>query len=149
MRAVVTRVLKAEVVIGKETYSDTGEGLLVLVGSQSGDSEKDLEYIADKIMNLRIFEDDMGKMNRSILDRGGEIMLVSQFTLLGDARKGRRPSFIEAGSPDDARPVFDALVEKIKGYGLRVGTGVFQEHMEVMSVNDGPVTILLDSRKVF
>ena len=90
MRAVVTRVLKAEVVIGKETYSNTGEGLLVLVGSQSGDSEKDLEYIADKIMNLRIFEDDMGKMNRSILDRGGEIMLVSQFTLLGDARKGRR-----------------------------------------------------------
>ena len=149
MRAVVTRVLKAEVVIGKETYSNTGEGLLVLVGSQSGDSEKDLEYIADKIMNLRIFEDDMGKMNRSILDRGGEIMLVSQFTLLGDARKGRRPSFIEAGSPDVARPVFDALVEKIKGYGLRVGTGVFQEHMEVMSVNDGPVTILLDSRKVF
>ena len=149
MRCVIQRVTRASVEVAGETVGKIDNGFLVLVGAEDGDTESDARYCADKIAGLRVFEDANDRMNLSLADVGGSVLLVSQFTLLGDARKGRRPSFIEAGSPDDARPVFDALVEKIKGYGLRVGTGVFQEHMEVMSVNDGPVTILLDSRKVF
>jgi D-tyrosyl-tRNA(Tyr) deacylase len=126
-----------------------GKGLMVLVGVAQGDGEKDIQYMADKLPNLRIFEDDQGKMNLSLLDAGGAILAVSQFTLLGDARGGRRPSFIEAARPEIANPMYGELVRRLKESGLSVETGVFQAEMAVSLVNDGPVTILLDSRKTF
>jgi D-tyrosyl-tRNA(Tyr) deacylase len=122
---------------------------MVLVGVGQGDGEKDLQYMADKLPNLRIFEDEQGKMNLSLLDVGGAILAVSQFTLLGDARGGRRPSFIEAARPDLANPMYEDLVRRLREAGLSVATGVFQAEMAVSLVNDGPVTILLDSRKTF
>lgn len=149
MRAVVTKVKSASVAVeGKETQAIEG-GLLVLLGSQEGDGDADIAYIVDKVCNLRIFEDSEDKMNLSLRDVGGEILVVSQFTLLGDARKGRRPSFIHAGAPAQAEAIYDRAVAAFQKTGIGIKTGTFQAHMEVASVNDGPVTILLDSRKLF
>ena len=122
---------------------------MVFLGIGKEDNQKDIKYIADKIVNLRIFEDDKGKFNLSLLDVEGEILIVSQFTLYGDVRKGRRPSFVEAALPEEAVRLYEKFVEYIGEYGLKVETGVFQEHMIVHIENDGPVTILLDSKKLF
>lgn len=149
MRAVVTRVLNASVEIDGKIYSEIGNGLLVLVGSQEGDNEADLSYISDKVANLRIFSDADGKMNLSIKDVGGEVLIVSQFTLLGDARKGRRPSFVHSGAPSEARNIYEDFLKIFEKEEVPFKTGIFQADMKVASVNDGPVTILLDSRKVF
>ncbi len=149
MRAVVQRVLKSSVTVDGKIVGEIGKGLLVLLGVGKGDTKKDVKYIADKVVNLRIFEDNNGKFNLSLLDIEGEILVVSQFTLYGDARKGRRPSFIEAALPSDALKLYEDFVEYIQEYGLKVETGVFQEHMIVHIENDGPVTILLDSKKIF
>jgi D-aminoacyl-tRNA deacylase len=149
MRCVVQRVSSASVSVNGQTVGQIGKGLMVLVGISSGDGEKDIQYMADKVPNLRIFEDEQGKMNLSLLDVGGAILAVSQFTLLGDARGGRRPSFIDAARPDTANPMYEELVRRLRGTGLAVETGIFQAEMAVSLVNDGPVTILLDSRKTF
>ncbi|MEG0268884.1 MAG: D-aminoacyl-tRNA deacylase [Clostridia bacterium] len=149
MRAVIQRVLSASVRVNNELVGQTEAGLLALIGVEVGDTERDLAYIAEKVPNLRIFEDDAGKMNRSLLDVGGGILAVSQFTLLGDARGGRRPSFITAARPDVAAPMVERLVENWRGLNILVGTGIFGADMKVSLVNDGPITILLDSRKLF
>lgn len=149
MRAVVERVLSAGVRVGGEEASSIKKGLLVLLGIAPDDGEDDVKYIVDKTVNLRIFEDGGGKMNLSLRDICGEIMLVSQFTLMGDARKGRRPSFTGAGRPEEAEPIYRAVTEEYKKAGIEVKTGVFQADMKVEHVNDGPVTILLDSKKTF
>jgi D-tyrosyl-tRNA(Tyr) deacylase len=127
----------------------TGEiarGLLVLLGVQQGDTAEDLRWMVDKLVGLRIFEDDAGKMNRSLVEAGGAMLVVSQFTLLGDCRKGRRPSFIEAAPPEIAESMYDEFVAAVKGQGITVAAGVFRAHMEVALVNDGPVTLIIDSR---
>jgi D-tyrosyl-tRNA(Tyr) deacylase len=126
-----------------------GPGLLVLVGVADGDGPADIEYTASKIRDLRIFGDDQGRMNRSVVDAGGAVLVVSQFTLLADVRRGRRPGFDAAASPDVARTMYESLLDQLRTFGLRVQAGVFQAHMLVDSVNDGPVTILLDSRRQF
>ncbi len=149
MRAVVQRVLTSSVTVDGKVVGEIGKGLLVLLGVGRGDSKKDIKYIADKVVNLRIFEDENGKFNLSLLDIEGELLIVSQFTLYGDARKGRRPSFVDAAPPEDAVRLYEEFVEYISEYGLKVETGVFQEHMIVHIENDGPVTILLDSKKLF
>ncbi len=149
MRCVVQRVSSASVTVNGQIVGQIGKGLMVLVGVSQGDGEKDIQYMADKLPNLRIFEDEQGKMNLSLLDAGGAILAVSQFTLLGDARGGRRPSFIEAARPETANPMYEDLVRRLRETGLTVETGVFQAEMAVSLVNDGPVTILLDSRKTF
>lgn len=149
MRAVVQRVSRASVKVGGETTGSIGDGLLVLLGVAQEDGESDADYLADKVAGLRIFEDDDGKMNRSVTDIGGAILAVSQFTLFGDARKGKRPSFDAAARPDRARELYEHFVARIRSLGLRCETGRFQETMEVALVNQGPVTILLDSRKLF
>lgn len=149
MRAVVQRVLKASVAVDGATKSKISKGLLVLVGIEKDDGQKDIDYMSSKIAGLRIFEDSEGKMNLDLKQIGGDILLVSQFTLAGDVRKGRRPSFEGAERPEKALPLFNSLVERVKAEGLPVQTGEFQAHMDVELVNDGPVTILLDSRKVF
>jgi D-tyrosyl-tRNA(Tyr) deacylase len=149
MRAVIQRVTKASVRVENQIIGQIGKGLLVLVGVEASDTERDLSYIADKVPHLRIFEDEAGKMNRSLLDAGGALLLVSQFTLLGDARGGRRPSFITAARPETAVPMYEALAEKWRAQGITVETGAFGADMAVSLVNDGPVTILLDSRKGF
>lgn len=149
MRAVVQRVRESSVAIDGNVVGKCGHGLMVLIGVEVGDTEKDLSYIADKVPNLRIFEDDAGKMNRSLLDMGGQILAISQFTLLGDARGGRRPSFITAARPDTAVPMYESLVEKWRSLGIHVETGEFGADMQVSLINDGPVTILLDSRRLF
>ena len=149
MRAVVQRVAFADVNVEGNTVGKIGEGLLVLVGAMQGDTVKDAEYIVKKCINLRIFKDEQDKMNLSVQDIGGEILVVSQFTLLGDARKGNRPSFILAGSPEESRGIFDKTVELFKQTGININTGEYGAHMKVSLLNDGPVTILLDSRKVF
>jgi D-tyrosyl-tRNA(Tyr) deacylase len=149
MRAVVQRVSRARVVIGEWTCGEIGRGLLVLLGVGSGDTEQDANYLAEKISGLRIFEDDDGKMNRSVLDIGGSVLAVSQFTLYGDVRRGKRPSFDDAAPPEIARRLYDLFVERIRAAGLACETGRFQEMMQVNLVNEGPVTILLDSRKSF
>ena len=124
-------------------------GLLVFVGVADGDGPADLDYTAGKIRDLRVFADEHGHMNRSVTDTGGAVLVVSQFTLLGDARKGRRPAFDAAAAPDAARSCYEELVARLRGFGLAVETGVFRAHMEITAVNDGPVSILLDSRKLF
>ena len=149
MRAVIQRVEKASVSVEGEIRGQVGAGFLVLIGVEEGDGDADFKYIADKVPNLRVFEDDQGKMNRSLMDVGGEVLAVSQFTLLGDARGGRRPSFIAAARPETADPMYERLVAEWRARGIRVETGVFGAHMKVSLVNDGPVTILLDSRRRF
>lgn len=149
MRAVVQRSLTSSVMVDGREVGQISRGLVVLLGICQGDSPKEAQYIMDKIINLRIFPDEDGKMNRSLMENGGEVLLVSQFTLYGDARKGRRPSFAEAELPDRALPLFNYCVEYVKSQGIQVATGEFGADMLVSIQNDGPVTILLDSEKVF
>ena len=149
MRAVIQRVERASVSVEGEIRGQIGAGFLVLIGVEEGDGDADFRYIAEKVPNLRVFEAEQGKMNRSLLDVGGELLAVSQFTLLGDARGGRRPSFITAARPETADPMYERLVADWRARGIRVETGVFGAHMKVSLVNDGPVTILLDSRRRF
>jgi len=149
MRAVVQRVSRASVKVNGELTGEIAQGLLVLLGVGHEDGESDVIYLAEKIAGLRIFEDDDGKMNRSVVDADGAVLAVSQFTLFGDARKGKRPSFDEAARPEQARQLHDDFVEGVRAQGLRCETGRFQEMMEVELVNQGPVTILLDSKKLF
>jgi D-tyrosyl-tRNA(Tyr) deacylase len=149
MRAVIQRVSRARVVIDGREHSRIESGILVLLGVEKDDAESDAEMLARRIVELRIFEDDAGKMNRSIVEAGGHILAVSQFTLLGDCRKGRRPSFDPAAPPDIARGLYDHFVKEIQGLGIPVATGVFQATMDVELTNQGPVTFILDSRKRF
>lgn len=149
MRMVVQRVTRASVTVDGEVTGKIGKGYMVLVGAEVGDTEADARLCADKLAGLRVFVDDEGKMNRSVLDVGGAILLVSQFTLLGDARHGRRPSFIAAARPEVAEPLLETMKAMLEEKGLHVETGRFRAHMDVELVNDGPVTILIDSRKVF
>ena len=149
MRAVLQRVSRAKVTVDGETTGEIGRGILVLLGVSRDDSENQAIYLLEKTLNLRIFEDAEGKMNLSLLDAEGDLLVVSQFTLYGDARKGRRPSFIEAAAPDDARRLYEFFAREAGKQIAKVETGRFQAMMDVESVNDGPVTILLDSRKLF
>ena len=149
MRAVVQRVSEASVRVEREVRGVIGPGLVVLLGVQVEDSESDADTLADKILNLRIFPDETGQMNRSVLDTRGGLLVVSQFTLLGDARKGRRPSYIDAARPEEADRLYVHFVERLRTSQLAVATGVFRAMMDVALVNQGPVTILLDSRKQF
>ena len=146
MRAVVQRVKKSSVKTNDETVGRIGQGLLVLLGVAKGDSAEDADYLANKIINLRIFEDEDGKMNRSLLEIGGELLAVSQFTLLADCRKGRRPSFIAAAEPEKAIELYEKFVERVRQKGVAVQTGRFRAMMEVALINDGPVTIIIESR---
>lgn len=149
MRAVVQRVYESDVTVDCEVTGAIKEGLTVLIGVETGDTEKDAEYIADKVSGLRIFEDDNDKMNLSVIDVNGKVLAISQFTLLGDVRKGKRPSFIEAERPERANELYMKVCDLIEAKGICVEKGVFQAHMHVKIYNDGPVTILLDSRKKF
>jgi D-tyrosyl-tRNA(Tyr) deacylase len=149
MRAVVQRVRQASVVVVDQTVGAIGQGLMVLPGVAQGDTAKDAAYLADKTAGLRIFADDAGKMNRSVADIAGGILVVSQFTLLGDCRNGRRPGFTEAAPPELADELYGTYVDALRQRGLVVATGVFRADMQVSLVNDGPVTMLLDSRKQF
>jgi len=149
MRAVVQRVSRAKVTVAGEITGEIGRGMLVLLGVGHEDTEAGAEYLADKIVGLRIFEDDAGKMNRSVAEVGGAVLAVSQFTLYGDVRRGKRPSFDDAARPEMARTLYERFVSRVRASGLRCETGRFQEMMEVELVNDGPVTILLDSEKLF
>jgi len=147
MRAVIQRVLSASVAVDGRVAGQIGKGLLVLIGIGKGDGEKDLAYMASKLPDLRIFEDASGKFNLSLKEVGGGMLVVSQFTLYGDCRKGRRPSFTDAAEPAEAKRLYEQLVFKLRELGTRVETGEFQAKMEIHLVNDGPVTILLDSRQ--
>lgn len=149
MRAVVQRVSRASVKVEGKSTGDIALGLLVLLGVGHEDAEKDADYLAEKIAGLRIFEDDAGKMNRSVMDVSGAVLAVSQFTLFGDVRRGKRPSFDAAARPERARELYEYFVERVGSLGLRCETGRFQATMQVELINDGPVTILLDSRKQF
>ena len=149
MKALLQRVTSASVSIAGEIVGRIGQGLVVFVGIANGDTEKDAQYLAEKTVNLRIFADDAGRFNLSAVDIKGELLIVSQFTLLADTRKGRRPSFIEAAPPAQAEGLFERFVEQVSTSGLKVETGRFQQHMKVEIHNDGPVTILLDSREKF
>jgi D-tyrosyl-tRNA(Tyr) deacylase len=149
MRAVVQRVSRAQVTVSGETTGEIGLGLLVWLGVGRDDTEADATYLADKIAGLRVFEDAEGKMNRSVQDVGGSVLAVSQFTLYGDVRRGKRPSFDAAAPPERARQIYEFFVDQIRAAGLRCETGRFQEMMKVELVNEGPVTILLDSQKAF
>jgi D-aminoacyl-tRNA deacylase len=149
MRAVIQRVSSAKVAVEHETTGQIARGLLVLIGVSTTDTQTDADYLADKIAGLRIFEDADGKMNLSVADIHGSVLAVSQFTLYGDARKGRRPSFDSAARPEQAKNLYDYFVEKIRAAGLPCEIGRFQAEMKVELVNDGPVTILLDSTKLF
>lgn len=149
MRAVVQRVSRARVTANGDVTGEISTGLLVLLAVAQADADKDLDYMVDKICGLRVFEDSEGKMNLSVADVGGAILAVSQFTLYGDVRRGRRPSFDDAARPEQARAMYDQFVARVRAAGLRCETGRFQEMMDVELVNDGPVTILLDSTKIF
>lgn len=149
MRAVVQRVSRASVTVDGEITGAIGRGLLVLLGVAEGDTQDDVVYLADKLVGLRIFPDAEGKMNLALPDIAGGMLVVSQFTLLGDCRKGRRPSFIAAARPERAVELYRSFVAEVQGRGVPVGEGRFQEHMDVELVNDGPVTLLVDSRKEF
>lgn len=149
MRAVVQRATRASVTSDGAVTGAIGPGLVVLLGIQAGDGEHEIRWMAEKISNLRIFDDGEGKMNRSLLDTGGAMLIVSQFTLYGDCRKGRRPGYSAAAPPQVAEPLYRAFVAAIERLGIETGTGIFQASMQVELVNDGPVTLLLDSDKVF
>ncbi|MBE0449645.1 MAG: D-tyrosyl-tRNA(Tyr) deacylase [Clostridia bacterium] len=149
MRAVVQRVNHSSVIVDGKVVGEIGKGLNVLLGVEEGDSEKDVVYMVEKIVNLRIFEDDQEKMNLSLLDVKGEMLCISQFTLMGDCRKGRRPSFSSAARPDDANALYEQFVKEVGLAGIRVETGQFQAHMVVDIQNDGPVTLLVDSKRGF
>ncbi|MGA7399178.1 MAG: D-aminoacyl-tRNA deacylase [Candidatus Sulfotelmatobacter sp.] len=149
MRAVVQRVSRAQVTVNSEITGEIALGLLVLLGVGRDDTEADAIYLAEKICGLRVFEDDLGKMNRSVQEVGGNVLAVSQFTLYGDVRRGKRPSFDAAAPPGKARQLYEFFVEQVRANGLRCETGRFQEMMKVELVNQGPVTILLDSEKAF
>jgi len=149
MRAVIQRVTKASVEVEEKIVGEIASGVLVLLGVSEGDQTTDAAYLADKIINLRIFNDEQGKMNLSLMDKGGAMLVVSQFTLLGDARKGRRPSYIEAATPEQANLLYEYFVAQVRSKGIQVETGIFQATMQVSLINDGPVTILLDSKKSF
>jgi D-tyrosyl-tRNA(Tyr) deacylase len=149
MRAVVQRVSEAAVVVDGERVGTIGTGLMVLLGVAVGDTTQDAVYLAEKTAGLRIFEDELGKMNRSVSEIGGGVLVVSQFTLLGDCRKGRRPGFSAAAPPQLADALYQEYVAGLRAAGLEVATGVFRADMQISLVNDGPVTMLLDSRKVF
>src|SRR5437868_4415677 len=148
MRALLQRVSRASVTVDEQVVGQIGQGLLVLLGVGQDDSEVQVKTLVDKIVHLRIFGDDEGKMNRSLLDVGGEVLLISQFTLYADIRKGRRPSFVEAAPPTLAEPLVERFRDAIAAYGLRVETGVFGAHMDVELLNDGPVTIWIDSEEL-
>ena len=147
MRVVLQRVTRARVTVGDRVVGSIEGGLVALVGVEAGDAASDVEYIAGKIRDLRVFADDDGRMNRSVVDAGGGVLAVSQFTLLGDSRRGRRPSFDRAAPPAEARALYEELVRRLRAGGLHVETGEFQAMMRVELVNDGPVTLLLDSRE--
>ncbi len=149
MRAVVQRVSRAKVTVASECTGEIGKGLLVLLGVGQDDKEADAEYLSEKIAGLRVFEDPNGKMNLSVGEVGGQLLVVSQFTLYGDVRRGKRPSFDAAAAPQRARELYEYFVEQIRKAGLKCETGRFQEMMKVELVNDGPVTILIDSTKLF
>ena len=149
MRAVVQRVSRAKVTVGADLAGEIGRGILILLGVAKNDTEKDADYLLDKIVKLRIFEDADDKMNLSLLDIKGELLVVSQFTLYGDTRRGRRPSFIDAAPPAKANELYEYFFKKARQQVVKVGTGRFQEMMDVELVNDGPVTIMLDSEKKF
>ncbi len=149
MRAVVQRVSQANVTVDNEKVGEIGPGIMVLIGVADTDTDKDLKYIIDKVMNLRIFDDENGVMNRSVIDAGGSILAVSQFTLYGDARGGRRPSYIRAAKPEPADAMYERAVAAWRENGIHVETGRFRTEMMVSLVNNGPVTILLDSEKTF
>ncbi len=148
MRAIIQKVSKASVVVENEKVSEIGPGFMVLLGVKDTDDKDDLAYIKKKISSLRIFEDDDEKMNLSLKDVGGEILMVSQFTLYGDARKGNRPSFTQSAKADKAKEYYEILIDELKEEGFNVKTGIFQTHMQVSLVNDGPVTIILDSERI-
>lgn len=147
MKALVQRVNRASVTVDGEVVGSIGRGLVVLVGIASEDTEKDVHYLVDKVAQLRIFSDEAGKFNISALEIGGEMLLISQFTLLADTRKGRRPSFIAAAPPQQAESLFNLFVAQMRSTGLKTETGCFQAHMQVEIHNDGPVTIMLDSKE--
>lgn len=149
MRAVVQRVSRASVTVAGEVTGRIGKGFLVLLGVEERDGQNEVVYMAQKVAGLRVFEDADGKMNLGLAEIGGAMLVVSQFTLLGDCRKGRRPSFIQAARPELADELYRAFVAEIRGQGIEVQTGRFQTHMEVELVNDGPVTLLIDSHKEF
>lgn len=148
MRAIIQKVSEASVVVDNEKVSEIGPGFMVLLGVKDTDDKDDLAYIKKKISNLRIFEDDDEKMNLSLKDVGGEILVVSQFTLYGDARKGNRPSFTKSAKADKANEYYEILIDELREEGFNVKTGVFQTHMQVSLTNDGPVTIILDSERI-
>lgn len=149
MRAVIQRVSQASVTVAGEITGEIDRGFLVLLGVAEDDTQDDVIYLAAKIAGLRVFEDDDGKMNRSLADVDGRMLVVSQFTLLGDCRKGRRPSFVRAARPELAEELYRSFVAEVEGQGIPVETGRFQQHMDVQLTNDGPVTLLVDSRKKF
>ncbi|MHC4927475.1 MAG: D-aminoacyl-tRNA deacylase [Planctomycetota bacterium] len=149
MRVVIQRVSRAAVTVEGQITGRIERGLLVFLGVGKEDGQADIDFLADKIANLRIFPDEGGKMNLSVTDIGGGVLLISQFTLFGDCRKGRRPDFTAAGDPETAKQLYEQMIETIRGKGLTVGAGVFAAHMDIDSVNDGPVTLLLDSQKGF
>ncbi|MFN8094880.1 MAG: D-aminoacyl-tRNA deacylase [Vicinamibacteria bacterium] len=149
MRAVVQRVSEASVRVDGAVVGAIGRGLLVLLGVGTGDSEDDADFLAEKVLNLRVFADEQGQMNRSLLDVRGGLLVVSQFTLYGDARRGRRPSYTDAAPPEEANRLYERFVSRVRPSGLEVATGVFRAMMDVALVNEGPVTLLLDSRRQF
>jgi D-tyrosyl-tRNA(Tyr) deacylase len=146
MRAVVQRVKQSSVKAGNEIVGEIGRGLLVLLGVARDDTANDADYLVNKIINLRIFEDQDGKMNRSLIETGGELLAVSQFTLLADCRKGRRPSFVDAAEPQKAADLYEKFVDLVREKGVKVQTGRFRAMMEVALINDGPVTVIIESR---
>jgi D-aminoacyl-tRNA deacylase len=147
MRLVVQRVKKAQVIVQEEIIGEISQGLLVFLGIQAGDTEADVDYLVEKVRYLRIFPDGEEKFNLPLIDTGGAVLVVSQFTLLGDCRKGRRPSFSQAAAPSQAQPLVDLFIEKVRQAGITVACGRFQEMMDVHLVNEGPVTFILDSKK--
>jgi D-tyrosyl-tRNA(Tyr) deacylase len=149
MRAVVQRVSEASVTVEDRIVGEIGHGFLILLGVGRDDKPEDADYLVEKITNLRVFTDDQGKMNLSITDTGGAMLVVSQFTLFGDVRRGRRPSYTDAAEPEKANQLYQYFVERVRARGIKTETGIFQAMMQVHLINDGPVTILLDSRKTF